>query len=592
MKHLSLFVIFIGLLILPIRAQKLVILSTSDLHSKLTGFGPENAYSPMTVNDDATLGGFARIATLINEEEKKAPGAVLTVDAGDFLMGTIFHADEARSGFQLRLMKDMGYDIVTVGNHEFDYGPNVLAQIINSSLEKGDVPLITASQFIFPEDANKTKKLKQLFDKEIIKPYHIINRNGIKIGVFGLIGEDAVSVAPAAKPLAFSDMYETAAEITNTLKNTEKVHLIICLSHSGLTTEDGKQFTGEDVMLAEKVPDIDIIISGHTHLITPEIIKVGHTHIVQSGAYGKNVAKLDLEFKDSKLQSVKYRLLPVDDKIPGDKAIHKKIEHYKQKVNERFFKPFGLSYSTPIAHTDFDLIRSTGRNKVHGNLGNFTADAIKFYTDQYAKPTDIAIIANGTIREHILKGEITPADVFRVLPLGSGQTDIPGNSLAMIYITPKELKKLSEVIIMNNTAGTDSYLYVAGMEVYYNPKKMMLRKVQRIEINGKELDLSKKNKTLIALTADTYLLQFVGRIKKMSKGLVKIVPKDQNGEPVSDIFAQVLDYGKNTEGLQEGKQWLAVTKFIESFKTDKPLAQIPAKYKKENKHFHAVSKKN
>jgi len=366
--------------------------------------------------------------------------------------------------------------------------------------------------------------------------------------------------------------------------------IVICLSHSGLILNEDGNFRGEDYTLAEKVPEIDIILSGHTHLLTREPVKVGKTLIVQSGSYGKHVARLSFEYRDSRIVNPELKMIPVNDEIPADKAVHDKIETYKAHVDRLFFKPFGLEYSQAVAHTDFDLKRGTEENKIHGNLGPFTADAIKYYTDKYARKTDVSIIANGTIREHILKGEVTPADVFRVLPLGSGGDKIPGNSLAMIYVTPKELKKLAEVIIMSNTPGTDSYLYVSGMDVFYNPKKMMLRKVQRIELNGEALDISKSNKNLVSITADTYLLKFVSRIKQMSKGLVKIVPKDENGEPVEDIYRQVLDFDKNKNGLQEGKQWLSVIEYMKSFAKSGDLPEIPEKYREELTQFHPIKK--
>ena len=92
-------------------------------------------YTPLTVNDDKTVGGFARIASIIKEEKGKSNGTTLVLDGGDFLMGTLFQSLEVKTGFQLRLMKKMGYDVVCIGNHEFDYGPEKLADIVNSSVK-------------------------------------------------------------------------------------------------------------------------------------------------------------------------------------------------------------------------------------------------------------------------------------------------------------------------------------------------------------------------------------------------------------------------------------------------------------------------
>ena len=164
---------------------------TNDMHSKLTGFGPELAYTPLTTNDDKTIGGFARLATIIKQEKAKNQDKLLVLDAGDFLMGTIFQALEPETGFELDLMKKIGYDFVTLGNHEFDFGTQILGDIINSAVKNGPIPQIVASSLKFsplPGD----DKLEALFKNGVIKPYVVFEKNGLKIGIFGLLGYNAV----------------------------------------------------------------------------------------------------------------------------------------------------------------------------------------------------------------------------------------------------------------------------------------------------------------------------------------------------------------------------------------------------------------
>ncbi|HJX70681.1 MAG TPA: metallophosphoesterase, partial [Bacteroidales bacterium] len=177
--------------------QKLVILHTNDVHSNLTGFGPESDYSPLSVNDDLTRGGFARLQTLIRQLSDENPETSLVVDAGDFLMGTLFHSLEEETGFQLRMMKKMGYDYVTLGNHEFDFGPETLANTIQAALDDGEIPGIIASNIIFSEEPGDDE-LEKLYHQGIIKPYQIINHGNLKIGIIGLMGENAAEDAPAS----------------------------------------------------------------------------------------------------------------------------------------------------------------------------------------------------------------------------------------------------------------------------------------------------------------------------------------------------------------------------------------------------------
>jgi len=563
-------------------SQKLVILHTNDMHSMLTGFGPELSYTPMSVNDDPTIGGFARLATLLKEEKAKLPNSTLIVDAGDFLMGTIFHAAEQEVGFQIPLMKKMGYDAITLGNHEFDYGPEALSKIINSSIKNGKIPEIIASNIVLSETSKADDKLEKLFKEKIIKEYTIIEKNGLKLGIIGIMGKDADDVAPSAKPVTFSKQVKAVKKLTNKLKNEEKVDLVICLSHSGFYPDEKKGgYKGEDIKLAKKVKNLDVIISGHTHVKAEEAIKVNNTIIVQAGAYAQNLGRLELEVENKKIKDFEFSLIPVDDKIMGDADADKMINEYKKTVSERFFNPLGLSYAQPIAETDFTLKRNSLIDKKVGTVGGFVADAIKFYIDKHSDDVDFAIVASGTIREGIMKGKITAPDIFRVSPLGVGFDDIPGYPLSKICITGNEVKKLMEVVVMAQKPGDDSYINYSGVKIDVDKSKMMLRKVQKVYINDKELDISKSNKKLYSLAADLYLLQFIGRVKKISHGLIKIVPKDKNGNVVTDMDKQIIDFDKNKKGIQEGKTWIALIEYLKSFKDtdDNGLKEIPKKYK-------------
>ncbi len=564
-------------------AQKLVILHTNDMHSMLTGFGPELSYTPMSINDDKTIGGFARLATLLKEEKAKLPNSTLIVDAGDFLMGTIFHAGEQDNGFQIPLMKKMGYDVITLGNHEFDYGPEALAGIINSSIKTGKIPEIVSSNFIFSETSTDDDELEKLFKKEVVKKYTIIEKNGLKIGIIGIMGEDADEVAPGAKPVTFDKQIKTVKKLTNQLKNEDKVDLVICISHSGFYPDEKKGgYKGEDIKLAEKVKNLDVIISGHTHVKTEKAIKINNTIIVQTGAYAKNLGRLELNVENKKVKSFIFSLIPVDDKVMGDADVDKLINDYKEIVSNKFFSPLGLSFLKPIAETNFNVNRNSFITKKAGKVGQFVTDAMKFYIDKHSDDIDFAIEASGTIRESILKGEITPADIFRVSPLGVGTDDVPGYALAKLYLTGKEIKGLMEVIVKTQGGvGTDSYLNYSGVKIDVDMDGGFLKKVQKVYLDGKEIDISKNNEKLYSLAASTYILGFIGRIKKMTLGLIKVTPKDAKGNEITDMKKQIIDFDKSKEGIQEGKIWIALIEYLESFEdtNGNGLPEMPERYK-------------
>lgn len=556
-------------------AQNITILHTNDIHSKLCGFGPESEYSPLVTNNDSTLGGISRLATMIKTITNKNPDNTLVFDAGDFLMGSLFHVAETQTAYQLNLMHKLGYNCVTLGNHEFDYGPEVLANIIEKSLKNGNIPQIIASNMVFDPKSVLDNKLENLYNNTI-KPYTIIEKNGLKIGIIGIMGTDAAAVAPASKPVTFANQIKTANKYAKLLKTKHNVNLVIILSHSGLYhNNNNNSYYGEDIDMAKKVPFADIILSGHTHVPTPEYIKIGNTYIVQTGSYANNLGKIDLVFDNGKISKFDFDLLPVNDKIKGDSAIQQSIEKQIKLINSKYLAQTSLKYHDTIAVTNFNLTMNYN-NLYTSNLGPFIADASKYYLDKTSNKCDFSIVASGTIREDILKGingNITTADVFRVMSLGNGTDSLPGYPLAMMYLTGHEIKKLMEILIISRAGGGDGFIYFSGIKVYYNSKKGLLRKVQKIEINNTEINYSKKQPTLYSMAANTYLLSFIGRVKKMSHGLVKIVPKDKNGNIITNIQNQIIDINKNKPGLQEAKEWLAVIEFMKSF--DKNKNQIP-----------------
>jgi 5'-nucleotidase len=546
--------------------QKLVILHTNDLHSNLTGFGPESDYSPLTLNDDQTRGGFARLQTLIHQLSDENHENNIVVDAGDFLMGTLFHTLEEETGFQLRLMKEMGYDYITLGNHEFDYGAEALANTIQAALERGEIPEIIASNMIF-SDKHEDDKLGHLFHQGIIKPYKTITHDNLRIGIIGLMGENAAEDAPSGMPVQFGSPVRHAKKMVKLLKNKEKADIILCISHGGLYENEKDQYEGEDITLAKKVKGIDVIISGHSHIETPEAISMNETIIVQSGYNCRNLGKLELHLTDNQITGHNYKLVPVNDEIAGDTTINEKIEREKALLAKRYLDKLNLKYDQKVAETGFDMIFDSVKEK--SSLGTFIADAVRYYINSSSpEPTDVTIIASGLIRENLLKGKTgfqTMPDIFRILNLGRGDDDIPGYPVAKLYISARELKKLMEVLLLMHGTNDDYFFFFSGIKVYYNPKRIMLHKIETIELNGKVLDTSKSNKKLYSISANAYLLNFIGLIKKYSHGLVKLIPKDKDGIPVSNMKHTIIDFNDKTEGIQEGKEWMAVKAFLESF---------------------------
>jgi len=552
--------------------KRITILHTNDMHSHLVGFAPESAYSPLTINDDKTVGGFARIASIIrSEKENNINGSTIVVDAGDFLMGTLFHSLEVETGFKLRLMKTMGYDVTCFGNHEFDFGPEKLGTLISNSVRGGEIPALLIGNAVFDKNDSSDDALEKLYSDNIISRKKILIKDGVKIGFFSLLGKEAVDDSPRATPVTFKKQTSFAKKMVKELKG-DKCDIIICVSHSGVTNGKNGEWIGEDADLASKVKGIDLIISGHTHTRLDQPLIINGIPIVQVGEYGKCVGRLSLIYSEGEIKVESYKLIPVDDKILGDKNTHQLIEEQKEKINAEILMPVGMKYDMPVAETDFQLEGNETGDFKGSNLGPLVADAIQRYVNNHNKSgTDVSLVAAGVIRDKIVPGIEETSDIFRVMSLGSGKDNVPGYPLSRLYVTGKELKSILEILLVAYKSKPDNYCYYSGIRVEYDPDRGLLRKIMKVEIihpDGKSVnvDFSKRNKTLYAVTANSYMLEFFGIIKKMSFGLINVVPKDIKGNKVTDMKSAVIDMDESREGVQEGKEWLALIEFLSSMK--------------------------
>ncbi|MBM3295719.1 MAG: bifunctional metallophosphatase/5'-nucleotidase, partial [Candidatus Aminicenantes bacterium] len=233
----------------------LVVLFTHDLHSNVlprTVLGSDGARS--------TAGGFARLATLIRREHEAAPGRTLVLDAGDYSMGTLFHTLYAEESFELRLLGLMGYDAVAFGNHEFDFRLDGLSSSLAAAKAKGTrLPTVVASNIAVEGPGEVAEAGRAAFRDFPVRDYVVFERAGLKVGVFGIFGPNAADDSPFADPAVFLDPVEHARRVVGLLRTREKADLVVCLSHTGITT--GRTRTW-DILLAEEVPGIDVIVSG------------------------------------------------------------------------------------------------------------------------------------------------------------------------------------------------------------------------------------------------------------------------------------------------------------------------------------------
>jgi 5'-nucleotidase len=393
----------------------------------------------------------------------------------------------------------------------------------------------------------------------------------LTIGFFSLIGSDAAIVAPKSAPVKFGKQIPFAKRMVEELK-AEGCDIIICLSHSGVEKEKDGEWDGEDVELAENVKGIDLIISGHTHTKLDAPIIVNGIPVVQTGDNGRFVGRLAISWNGSDLKVDDYKLIPVDDKIIGDPEITELIERQKELVSKEILDPLGLNYDITVAESVFQLECNEYGDVAASNLGPMVADAIQYYVNKHdPSGVDLSMVAVGVIREKILPGEITAPDIFRVMSLGSGNNMVPGYPLSRLFVTGRELKNVLEILLIASKSAPGNHCYFSGIGVEYNPEKGFLKKIKKIEMEKKEgskvnVDFSKKNKTLYSMTANSYMLEFIGIIKKKSMGLVNVIPKDAEGNKITDMKTAVIDINPEENGVQEGREWLALVEFLMQMK--------------------------
>ena len=262
-----------------VNTKHLTILHTNDVHSYIDPFPANHPKNP-------NMGGVARRAALIESIRKENPN-VLLLDAGDIFQGTPYF-NYYGGELEFKLMSMMQYDLATIGNHDFDNGiEGLYAQLPHASFE------FVSANYDF----------KNTVMNGHVKPYKIINKDGIKVGVFGLgVGLDGLVDKKNYKETIYLDPVGVAQDMARLLKQEKKCDLVICLSHLGYKYKDEPDKIC-DTKLATLTKDIDLIIGGHTHtfLDKPTVLKnsVGQDVLVnQVGCYGINLGRIDFYFDD------------------------------------------------------------------------------------------------------------------------------------------------------------------------------------------------------------------------------------------------------------------------------------------------------
>ena len=567
------------------------ILFTHDLHSH---------FLPQSTAEGGESGGYARLKTVIDGERAMNPDALL-VDGGDFSIGSLIQTLYTTQAAELRTMGAMGYDAVTIGNHEFDHKGVGFAEMLNSAkaaqqaavelllvdarpLENMDayrerfgpvtpvLPMLLEANYVPADDNPDRAFIRSAMENYGVTDCMTLERGGVTYGLFGLMGVDSDECAPTSG-FTRTDAAKAAKRCVETLKG-EGAEIIVCLSHSG--TGDSLA-SSEDEELAKAVDGIDVIVSGHTHSTLAEPLVVNDTYIVSSGPYCQNLGSLTFSWDDGgEKRLLDYRLIPIDETVAENPEIAGLVEQWKDMVGETYLARYGLTYDEVLTRSDYDLNTPASAVQENNGLGTLVSDAF-LWADRtlnaaYAdSPHTVSVTADGVLRANLPAGDLTAAMAFDVLSMGVGEDGTSGFPLVAVYLTGKELKAAMEVDASVTPIMPAAQLYMSGAKYAFNTKRMFFNRVYGAALTDVTFDESGTgnayeidDNALYRVVTGMYSAQMLGTVKSKSMGLLSLEPKQANGTPVTD-FADCILYDANGNEL---KEWYALAAYLEQFGED------------------------
>lgn len=561
------------------KPKTLEVMFLHDTHSHL------NTFTTVTENGTAEVGGFSRIKTLIDEQKAVKPDTLL-LDGGDFSMGTLVQTIFEDEAAELRMLGELGVEATTLGNHEFDYRSEGLANMLHTASKSGEkVPemLVCNVDWEAMEKEGLNEGQQQLYDAFKtygVKDYVVVEKGDVDVAILGVFGEDALACAPTCE-LIFEEPVEAVKETVAEIQANEEVDMIVCISHSGTWEEEDKS---EDELLAKAVPELDLIVSGHTHTLLSEPIVHGDTYVVSAGEYGKKLGSLAMEQKaDGRWRLTEYELLAITTEILQDEQTQARVDAFMDAVDRGYMADFGYTRNQVLARNDsveFTALDDMGEVHTEQNLGNLMSDAFVYAVenaDGYdGKPVDVAVVPSGCVRDTFGTGDITAESVFNAYSLGIGADKVPGYPLLSVYLTGKELATAAEIDASVSDFMTAARLYNSGLNFTFHPKRLILNKVTDVYLvgaDGERVELEEDK--LYRVVADLYSGQMLGAVTDLSYGLLSIVPKYADGTPIEDLEDVII-----MDGDRELKAWAAIARYMQSFPdTDGDgIADIPISY--------------
>ncbi|WGW05486.1 bifunctional metallophosphatase/5'-nucleotidase [Tropicibacter oceani] len=437
----------------------LTILHTNDFHAR---FEPISKYDSGCSAEDNTegkcFGGSARLQTAISEAKARTNNHIL-VDGGDQFQGTLFYT-YYKGKLAAEMMNQMGYDAMTVGNHEFDDGPEVLRGFIDAV----EFPVLMSNADVSGEELLADVLMKST----------VIERGGEKLGLIGLTPQDTDELASPGKNIIFTDPSEAVQGEVDKLTEMG-VNKIIVLSHSGLNV---------DTRVAENTTGVDVIVGGHDNSLLsntiegakgPYPIMIGDTAIVQAYAYGKFLGELNVTFDDNGvITEAKGEPILLDGSVVEEEATKARIAEAAVPLEEIRNKV--VAEAAEAIEGNRDVCRA-----MECSMGNLVADAMLDRVKDQG--IEIAIANSGGLRASIDAGEVTMGEVLTVLPFQ--------NTLSTFQVTGAVVVEALENGVSQVEEGAGRFPQVAGMTFAFDPKAEAGSRVSDVMVGGAPIEMDK-----------------------------------------------------------------------------------------------------
>jgi len=435
----------------------------NDTHSTLAATGPR------TADLKGSLGGLARVATVVNKT-RLFDRNLLLLHAGDLFIGDMFF-NKYFGVPELKTLQLLGFDAMAVGNHEFDLTAAVLLQSLETAFPRGGFPLVSANLNL---DAPEVQPLKKH-----IHPYIIRRVGSVKVGIFGMTTPATNLLSQPAPAYVDDDVLKIAGSTVEYLRG-QGCHVVICLSHLGVSV---------DQAVAQYIPGINVIVGGHDHFAFSSPIEVTNAYgetawIVQAKSNYLNMGKMRIQVHKGKVRLLGYELIDIDSSIPEAPLVAATVRLLTKGIENTY----GPVYTQQVAYATAFFEEVAQDLTVPGSkdtpIGNLVTDAFRAYTG-----TDVAIEAGGSTAQPLYAGPLVPVDLFRVVGYGFNTENGLGYRIATFKMYGEALWSGLEFGVSGIEENYDEFLIQAsGIKYSYDPTRPPFYRVTSVEVNGQPLN--------------------------------------------------------------------------------------------------------